>query len=117
MAGPAFAAKPHSASVSSIALESYSVERLGGTVGFTTTAVGLAGWQYPMVTVACYQNSALVYAVVGQPSDEFKLGGDSSDWVTNGGPANCTATLSAFGWKGGQEYVTALASTAFNALG
>ena len=33
---------------SSITIEDYSALWLGGTVGFETNAVGLAGWEHPM---------------------------------------------------------------------
>src|SRR5262245_27600098 len=66
---PAFAApggngggkgKPGSGSelpaTSSIAFEEYSHFSLGSEVGFSTTAVGLASWEWPMVTIWCYQD-------------------------------------------------------------
>src|SRR6185369_16868008 len=46
--------------ISTIKLESYSDLRLGGYAGFETNAVGLAGWEYPMVAVWCYQSGDLV---------------------------------------------------------
>ena len=41
---------------SRITIEDYSELWLGGTVGFETNAVGLAGREYPMYTVWCYQD-------------------------------------------------------------
>jgi hypothetical protein len=113
-AGPAFAGKPSSrAGTSSIALESYSVLRLGGTVGFTTNAVGLAGWEYPMVSLDCYQNGSLVYIELNHPDHEFMLGGGGSTWLTNGGAAHCIATLAAYG----KQSARPLATTEFDAAG
>ena len=102
---------------STIKLESYSDLRLGGYAGFETNAVGLAGWEYPMVAVWCYQSSDLVYMELNKPATEFLLGGSSSDWLRNGGSANCEADLYAYGWKGGKESVRNLANTGFDAAG
>jgi hypothetical protein len=112
----AFAAKRPSGPTSShIALESYSDLRLGGYVGFTTVAVGLAGWEYPMVSITCSQNNAPVYVDLGQPDHEFLLGGSASPWLTNGGAADCVAELDAYGWKGGKESVRPLDRLTFSA--
>jgi hypothetical protein len=105
------------AGTSSIALESYSDLRLGGYAGFDTNAVGLAGWEYPMVAVWCYQSGDLVYMALNKPATEFLLGGAASAWVTNGGGATCEADLYAYGWKGGNESIRNLASTGFSATG
>jgi hypothetical protein len=105
------------AGTSSIALESYSDLRLGGYAGFDTNAVGLAGWEYPMVAVWCYQSGDLVYMALNKPATEFLLGGAASAWVTNGGGATCEADLYAYGWKGGNESIRTLASTPFDATG
>jgi hypothetical protein len=102
---------------STIKLESYSVTQLGSYVGFDTNAVGLAGWEYPMVAVWCYQGGDLVYMALNKPATEFLLGGAASAWVTNGGSANCEADLYAYGWKGGQESIRNLANTTFDATG
>jgi hypothetical protein len=102
---------------SNIKLESYSDLRLGGYAGFETNAVGLAGWEYPMVAVWCYQSGSLVYMELDKPGAEFKLGGDGSAWLTKGGSANCEADLYAYGWKGGRESIRTLDSTTFDAAG
>lgn len=96
-----------------------------GSVAFNTT--GTARLKNPRVGVFCYQNGVLVYAEGGSPSETFKLGADSSQWVQNGGgSANCTAELyyilnakgtgewNGNGAQGGDVY---LAYTAFNATG
>jgi hypothetical protein len=94
-----------------------------GSVAFNTT--GTQGLKNPRVWVACYQSGALVYGAGGSPSTVFKLGGDSSQWVNNGGgAASCTAELyyilnsSGTGeWNGhgAQGGTVDLADTAFNA--
>jgi hypothetical protein len=96
-----------------------------GTVAFTTT--GTSGLKNPRVWVACYQYGVLVYGAGGAPSENFKLGGDMSQWVLNGGgAANCTADLyyivnakgtgewNGHGAQGGFVY---LGNTGFDATG
>ena len=69
-----------------------------------------------MVTIWCYQNlngdgirerpvdgGDLVYAQMDHPDVGFVLGGGSSDWMTNGGPAECKANLYAYGNMGGRS--------------
>ena len=89
-----------------------SSPRLGGTVSFTTVAAGLAGWEYPMVAVWCYQGDVLVYMELATPESVFVLGGGSSDWLTNGGAADCEAYRYAYGTKGSHESIRALAGPA-----
>ena len=61
-------------------------------VAFATT--GTSTLKNPRIWVACYQNDVRVYAEGGAPSSTFKLGGDMSQWVLNGGgDATCTADL------------------------
>jgi hypothetical protein len=63
-----------------------------GSVAFHTTGTGKL--KNPRVWLACYQNGALVYGEGGGPATVFKLGGDMSQWVLNGGgAASCTADL------------------------
>lgn len=71
---------------------SASQPRYQGSVAFHTTGAGTL--KNPRVWVACYQNGTLVYGEGGSPGDTFKLGGDMSQWVLNGGGgADCTADL------------------------
>jgi hypothetical protein len=96
-----------------------------GSVAFHTTGTGKL--KNPRIWVACYQNGALVYGEGGGPSTVFKLGGDMSTWVQNGGgAATCTAdlyyVLNANGtgeWngKGAQGGNVYLAHTSFAAAG
>ena len=94
-----------------------------GSVAFHTTGTGKL--KNPRIWVACYQNGALVYGEGGGPSTVFKLGGDMSQWVLDGGgAATCTADLyyilnanrtgewNGKGAQGGNVYV---AHTAFEA--
>ena len=67
IAAPAFAGKGGSTATSSIAIASVDGStnaaavqspsvRLGDTLAFRTTVEPLAGWEYPMVAVSCYQD-------------------------------------------------------------
>jgi hypothetical protein len=126
LAAPSMAAKPPkgggSAIRSSISLDSNGSlaatgPHLGATVRFATTVGALAGSEYPMVALMCYQDNALVFADLDQPAADFLLGGTSSAWVANGKPASCNAYLQAYGWKHGVESVRTLANTSFDATG
>lgn len=111
-------AAPASAAPASV---SYSVTldqaapALGDVVTFTTS--GAASLRNPRVVVQCYQSGVLVYGVNGAPDAGFKLGGDSSPWVTAGGPADCTARLADYVFRGGKWSVTYYAETSFAAAG
>jgi len=100
-----------------------SQPRYQGSVAFNTT--GADTLKNPRVWVACYQNGALVYGEGGSPTATFKLGGDMSQWVLNGGgAADCNADLyyilnakgtgewNGHGAQGGNVY---LAHTSFSA--
>jgi hypothetical protein len=84
--------------------------KVGDSLTFATTAGSLAGWEYPMVAVSCYQGSDLVFTQLDTPSASFMLGGYSSIWLDLGGSASCHADLDAYGWKNGVESVRTLAS-------
>jgi hypothetical protein len=86
--------------------------RLGDSVSFSTVVAGLAGWEYPMVAIWCYEDGVLVYMELATPDSAFILGGGSSDWRLNGGAANCEAYLYAYG-KGPHESIRTLAGTTF----
>jgi hypothetical protein len=100
--------------------------KLGDAVTFATTVEPLAGWEYPMVAVSCYQDvngdgtvdtnlfgPDVVFTWLDKPSATFTLGGYSSIWtLRGGGDAVCRAELDAYGWKGGKESTRVLASTA-----
>jgi len=89
---------------------------LGASVSFSTTYSNV---KYPAVEVNCYQNGALVWGQVGLPTDIFKLGGDSSPWLSNGGgPASCVGELLSETWRGTtEEAMTVLATTPFAVSG
>jgi len=83
--------------------------RLGSKVTFKTSVQPLAGWQYPMVTVACYQDvnndgtieksttgPDVVYLQLDHPDTSFVLGGGWSEWLDRGGSATCEANLWAY---------------------
>jgi hypothetical protein len=99
--------------------------KLGDSLTFATTVPALAGWEYPMVAVSCYQDvngdgkvdtsmvgPDLVYSWLDKPAATFTLGGYSSIWTQRGGgAATCRADLDAYGWKSGKESIRVLAST------
>ena len=96
-----------------------------GSVAFHTTGTGKL--KNPRIWVACYQGGVLVYGEGGGPSTVFKLGGDMSQWVLDGGgAASCTADLyyilnangtGEWNGKGAQGGNVYLAHTAFDAAG
>ena len=100
--------------------------KLGDTVTFATAVEPLAGWEYPMVVVSCYQDvngdgytdtnmlgPDIVYSWVDKPTATFTMGAYSSIWtLRGGGNATCRAELDAYGWKGGKESIRVLAGTA-----
>ena len=136
-AAPAFAAKGgSSATTSSIVIATVDggsmvagvqspTAALGDNLTFRTTVEPLAGWEYPMVALSCYQDvngdgkvdtnllgPDVVFTLLDKPSATFTLGGYSSIWtVRGGGEAVCRAELDAYGWKGGKQSVRVLAST------
>lgn len=141
IAAPALAAKPGGTS-SSIVIASVNgtqmsastqqpAPALGDTLTFATSVGSLAGWEYPMVAVSCYQDvngdgtidtnllgPDVVYTWLDKPSAQFLLGAYSSIWTQRGGgPAKCRADLDAYGWKGGKESTRVLASVSFDATG
>jgi hypothetical protein len=132
----AVAGKPGSGGGSSIALASINggdmaklaampTPKLGDTLKWATNVESLAGWEYPMVVVSCYQDvngdklvdtnmlgPDIVYSWVDKPDASFLLGAYDSIWKQRGGgDATCRAELDAYGWKGGKQSVRILAST------
>jgi hypothetical protein len=99
--------------------------KLGASVTFRTAASGLAGWEYPMVAMSCYQDvngdgkidtnllgPDIVYSELSKPDATFTVGGYSSIWtLRGGGDATCRADLDAYGWKSGKQSVRVLAKT------
>jgi hypothetical protein len=76
--------------------------RLGQWITFNTTYPGST--KNPRIIVSCYQpdfSGTLVWSQVGLVTDAYKLGGDSSPWLQNGGgPAWCEADLDSLIWNG-----------------
>jgi hypothetical protein len=139
-ATPAFAAKgggTPAPTTSSIALNTVSgvaaaapdaqtpSAKLGDVLTFKTTVEPLAGWEYPLVSLSCYQDvngdhtvdtnllgPDIVFSWLDKPDANYPLGGYSSIWkMRGGGAATCRAELDAYGWKGGKQSVRVLAST------
>jgi hypothetical protein len=111
------------ATVSGVARSGAPTPAYGDSVTFATTIERLAGWEYPMVAVTCYQDvngdgaldtnmfgPDIVFGLLREPTATFELAG-SSKWADRGGDAVCRADLDAYGWKGGQQSIRVLAST------
>lgn len=106
-------------------LASATQPSLGSKVTFATTIEPLAGWEYPMVDLTCYQDvngdgkvdttllgPDIVYSDLDKPDASYTLGGYSSIWTNRGGgDATCRADLVAVGWKGGKESARNLSTT------
>ena len=102
-----------------------SAPRLGDIVTFATSVAPLAGWEYPMIAVSCYQDvngdgaidtnmlgPDIVYSWLDKPNAGFLLGAYASIWtMRGGGDAVCRADIDAYGWKGGKESTRVLATT------
>ena len=69
----------------------------------------------PWVSLTCWQDGQLVYGEGGASSQDFVLGGATSDWAATGGAATCRAELGDLYFKGGRQYYTYLAHTNFEA--
>jgi hypothetical protein len=89
-----------------------SAVRYGDRLTFSTTVEKLAGYEWPMVAVTCYQDvngdgtvnqnidgPDLVFAQLNHPDSTFDLDG-SSLWSQRGGNAVCRADLDAYGGRG-----------------
>jgi hypothetical protein len=99
--------------------------KFGETMTFVTAVQSLAGWQYPMVALTCYQDvngdgvvdtsisgPDIVYSQLDTPGTTFSVGSLYSIWgERGGGAATCRADLDSYGWKAGFEYVQVLATT------
>ncbi len=113
------------ATVGAAALGAAATPAYGDRVTFATTVERLAGWEYPMVAVSCYQDvnadgtvdtsmsgPDIVFGLLDKPDATFELAG-SSLWAQRGGDAVCRADLDAYGWKGGQESIRVLDATEY----
>ena len=114
---PVSAAKPVPSGT--IAIAAGSELNLGGWVSFDTTTDNVPGGTNLRVQIMCYQDvnesgtvsrtedldangfvDDVVYGMALAADDSFELGGGSSDWLTNGGPAECDAVLFFWGVQG-----------------
>jgi hypothetical protein len=82
----------------------------GDSLTFATTVEKLAGWEWPMVSLTCYQSGQLVFGLLDHPDATFTLAG-SSPWANVGGDAVCHADLDAYGFKGSGESIRVLDSS------
>jgi hypothetical protein len=101
---------PQTSTTASIALTPGDPS-LSESVTFVTTYPKAT--KSPAVEINCYQNSVLVWGQVGLVTDSYKLGGDSSPWLTNGGTATCFSNLDSITFKAGVETKTVLATMSF----
>jgi hypothetical protein len=99
------------------------IPQYGDSLTFATTVERLAGWEYPLVALSCYQDvnqdgtvdtnllgPDIVFGLLDRPDATFTLAG-SSKWAQRGGDAVCRADLDAYGSKGGQESIRVLDAT------
>lgn len=110
---------------------STSTVKFGDTVDFGTTVGAIAGYEYPMVAVTCFQDvngdgvistvisgPDIVYSQLEKPGVTMTMGGYSSIWtLRGGGAAICKAELDAYGWKSGKESIRVLKTLPFSAQG
>lgn len=95
----------------------------GDAVTFATEVEKLAGWEYPMIALSCYQDvngdgnvdtdlfgPDIVFGLLDHPDSTFTLAG-SSRWAERGGDAVCRADLDAYGFKGSGQSIRVLAGT------
>lgn len=68
------------------------------------------------IQIMCTQDGVVTYGMADAATAAFELGGGSSAWRTNGGEADCTATLYYWDWRPIQTFVP-LAETSFRAGG
>jgi hypothetical protein len=116
--------------VASIALNPNPPAALGATVTFTVTGIP-KNVQNPRVEVLAtragsdaviYGEAGSVAQATGDPNNVtnvggFLLGGGSSIWLTEGGPATCVANLFEFTKVKGRQTQSILATTSFPAAG
>ena len=106
-----------------IAVRDGSDLRLGGTVSFDVTFspdnLDKKHKGGVRVEVLAYdpETGDLIYGMAAHHDQPFVLGGGSSQWLTQGGPANCVANLYFWSYKGNVQRYNLLASQTFEASG
>lgn len=111
-----------------IALDPNTPPVLGQPLNFICTVNGLHGNQIARVLCEGFQDTDndsqiddLVYgevrSVVSGVAAFDPLGGGGSDWLTNGGPAECVGTLFFYDNVHGQQTYVQLAQVSFSAAG
>jgi hypothetical protein len=94
---------------------SSSWPRLGDSVTFTVIFPDSLS-KYPMgIQMVCYQGTTLVFVTAAAYDHAIVLGGTSSPWALNGGPATCHADL--IYWSPNGQKLNFLASTDFDVAG
>lgn len=95
---------------------------LGGYVHFAVndlpsgikTECNYSGGRCARIQVVCTQGGDVVYGEAGPAEYGFILGGGASQWLTNGGEADCVATLYYWNNHPSQTFIW-LAETMFRA--
>ncbi len=77
----------------SIAINPSSVLELGGTVVFDVSTADIKRKNNVLVSVIAYQGEGTVFVGIVEEGETILLGGASSTWLSNGGPAECIAQL------------------------
>ena len=89
--------------------------KIGDWVNFTSIFPDSLNRYSMSIQVLCYQNGLLVFATAGRYDHSFLLGGTTSPWLTNGGPATCNADL--YYWSTNGTKFNIVASTQFDVAG
>jgi hypothetical protein len=110
--GIASAAKPPRSSTAASITINQAAPHLGDWVTFTYSVPGTVS--SPRIQIMCYQSGALVYGEAGPATQSFLLGGGGSIWRTNGGAADCVATLYEWDFHPVQTFVP-YSQTSFHA--
>ena len=84
---------------------------LGGWVNFSVVLPQLPGWVNPRIQIICWQGGVMTYGEAGAYDASFMLGGAGSDWLRNGGAADCQADLYYWSSSNAGQKFNLLAST------
>ena len=107
-----------------IAIAAGYTPQLGQPLAFDITTDGLKGNQKARVQIMAYQAvtednpDGIVYGEARPAGEDFTpLGGGSSEWLTNGGSAECVATLYYWDFHPTQTFVPLADPITFSAAG
>lgn len=109
--GAEAARKPRQPVASSVVLDQ-AAPHLGDWITFSFVVPDTV--KSPRIQVMCSQDGVVVFGAADAATASFELGGGSSPWRTNGGAADCVATLYEWDWRPVQTFVP-YAQVAFSA--